>query len=61
MQENPRQRGRPPYLITEGQLRFLRELHFTWVEIGRLLGVSRMTLFRRRRDLGMVDHDERYV
>ena len=63
IQENgPHQRGRPPYLITEGQLRFLHELHFTWVDIGRLLGVSRMTLYRRRRDLGMVDHDdERYV
>ena len=57
LQRNPSQRGRPPYIISEEQILFLRELQFTWRDISGLLGVSRMTLYRRRRDLGLLEHD----
>ena len=46
---------RPMLLITEDQLEYLRSLNFSWSQIAELLGVSRMTIYRRRRDLGIVD------
>lgn len=51
----PHQRGRPSFLIPPEQLEYLRSLSFTWVEIARLLGVSRMTVYRRRVEYDMVD------
>ena len=50
----PRGRGRPKYLITSEQLEYLVSLRFSWNEISALLGVSRMTLYRRRREFGML-------
>lgn len=50
----PHTRGRPQYLISQDQLEYLNSLGFTWTEISVLLGVSRMTLYRRRRDYGML-------
>ena len=50
-------RGRPSIIISLKQLRYLRSLHFTWSQISELLGVSRMTVYRRR-DFGMDDFDE---
>ena len=35
----------------------LRSLNFSWTQIAELLGVSRVTLFRRRRELGIDDSD----
>lgn len=51
----PHTRGRPPYLISQDQVEYLNSLGFTWTEMSVLLGVSRMTLYRRRRDYGMLD------
>ena len=34
---------------------YLHSMGFTWVEIADLLGVSRMTIFRRRREFGLVE------
>lgn len=48
-------RGRPQLLITQEQLEYLCSLNFSWSEVSRILGVSRMTVYRRRRDLGIVD------
>lgn len=48
-------RGRPPFVISKEQLVYLHSLSFSWSEIASLLGVSRMTLYRRRRDYGMLD------
>ena len=48
-------RGRPKYLITSEQLNHLISLEFSWNDISALLGVSRMTLYRRRRELGLLD------
>lgn len=50
--------GRPPYVIEEEQIRFLRETHFSWKKISDLLGVSESTLWRRRLMYGMTDQEE---
>ena len=47
--------GRPRFDISEQQLMYLHSMGFTWVEIANLLGVSRMTIFRRRREFGQVE------
>ena len=48
-------RGRPRLCITQNQLEYLRSLAFTWSEIASIIGVSRMTLYRRRLEYGMLD------
>ena len=48
-------RGRPPFIIAKEQLVYLRSLSFSWSAISSLLGVSRMTIYRRRRAYGMLD------
>ena len=45
--------GRPRYLISAQQLQFLRDFHFTWTKIAKILWVSRKTINRRRQELGM--------
>ena len=60
LQYQPHQRGRPSFLILPEQLECLRSLSFTWVEIASLIGVSRMTLYRRRVEYDMVE-DPRIV
>ena len=47
--------GRPRFHITHDQLEYLRSFSFSWTEIARLLGVSRMTIYRRRVEYGLVD------
>ena len=49
------QRGRPRFDIGQDQLEYLSGLGFSWADIARLLGVSRMTIYRRRQELGMTD------
>ena len=51
--ENSGSAGRPRYLISAQQLQFLRDLHFSWTKIAKILGVSRKTINRRRQELGM--------
>lgn len=46
--------GRPSFTITQEQLVHLRSLFFSWTDISRMLGVSRMTLHRRREEYGML-------
>ena len=50
-------RGRPRAIVSQEQLLYLRSLNFSWTQIAQLLGVSRVTLFRRRRELGIDDSD----
>ncbi|KAL9987204.1 hypothetical protein ACROYT_G001472 [Oculina patagonica] len=45
--------GRPRYLITDTQIRMLREEGFRWADVARLLGVSPITLRRRRVEFEM--------
>ena len=46
-------RGRPRFDITQEQLEYLQSLSFSWTNIASVVGVSRMTVYRRRRDYGM--------
>ena len=48
------QRGRPRFDITESQLQYLTSLSFTWKQIAKMLGISRVTLYRRRVEFGML-------
>ena len=47
-------RGRPRFDIPREQLVYLASLSFNWVQIASILGVSRMTMYRRRQELGIV-------
>ena len=47
-------RGRPRFDITEEQLLYLSSLSFSWSDIAMMLGVSRMTIYRRRVQYGLV-------
>ncbi len=47
-------RGRPSFDISRDQLVYLYSLCFTWTEIATLLGISRMTIYRRRCDFNML-------
>ena len=46
---------RPRFEITRAQLDYLRSLSFSWTEIAHLLGVSRMTVYRRRVEYGLME------
>ena len=47
-------RGRPSFDITRHQLEYLSSLSFNWIQIASLLQVSRMTVYRRRVEFGML-------
>ena len=44
-------RGRPRFDIRQDQLEYLSGMGFSWADIARLLGVSRMNMYRRRQEL----------
>ena len=52
-------RGRPHFEISRYQLEYLRSLSSSWTAISSLLGVSRMTIFRRWQEFGMVEDHSR--
>lgn len=54
-------RGRPRLNITQDQLEYLRSLSFLWSDISRMLGVSRMTIYRRRIQYNMILEPSRLV
>ena len=47
-------KGRPTLSIERSQVEYLRSLQFSWSEIASLLGIGRMTLYRRRQRWGML-------
>lgn len=47
-------RGRPKFHVSSDQLEYLRALSFSWTRIASLLSVSRMTVYRRRREYGLL-------
>ena len=53
-------RGRPCFDITREQLTYLASMSFTWTGIAKMLGVSRMTIYRRRVEYSLVE-DPRVV
>ena len=48
-------RGRPKFDISREQLQYLRSLSFSWTAIADMLRVTRMTIYRRRVEYGMLD------
>ena len=54
-----RGRGQPRFEINRDQLKYLSSLNFTWTEISSMLGVSRMTVYRRHQEFGLLDVGER--
>ena len=48
-------RGRPKFDIKKEQLEFLTSMSFTWTQISRMLGVSHMTIYRRRVEFQMFE------
>ena len=46
-------RGRPKFDISREQLLYLYSLSFSWTDISKMLGVSRMTIYRRRVAYGL--------
>lgn len=49
-----RRRGRPRFDIERDQLEYLASMGFSWTKIADILGVSRMTVYRRRREYGLL-------
>ena len=47
-------RGRPRFQISQEQLEYSHSLSFSWSDVSDMLGVSRMTIYRYRRDFNMV-------
>ena len=47
-------RGRPRFGISREQLLYLSSLSFNWTDISNMLGVSRMTIYRRRVEYGLM-------
>ena len=47
-------KGRPHFLVPKEQLEFLHSVCFTWTEIAQLIEVSRMTIYRRWEEYGML-------
>ncbi len=54
-------RGRPRFHVTKEQLEFLRSLSFSWSSISKMLGVSRMTIYRRRVQYGLIVEPSQFV
>ena len=52
----PSQLGRPRFDISREQLQYLRSMSFTWVQISEILGVSHLTIYRRRQEYGMMEN-----
>ena len=50
---NARSRGRQLFSISKSQIKGLWDLGFTWSKIAAMIGVSRTTLHRRIRELGL--------
>lgn len=48
-------RGRPRFNITLEQLQYLRSMSFTWLQIAEIVGVSYMTIYRRKWEYGIVE------
>lgn len=59
--ETPHRTGRPRFMISKEQIEYLRSMSFTWVQISDLLGVSYMTIYRRRVEYGIIDNRGRDV
>ena len=55
------QRGRPPFDVDTEQIIYLREIGCTWKEVSAMLGISRMTLYRKRKRAGIADEHRYFI
>ena len=46
--------GGPKFSITKEQLEYLSSMSFTWPQIAQILRVSRMTIYRRRKEFNLL-------
>ena len=46
--------GRPRFHVLKEQLEYLHSLSFSWTSIAQMLGISRMTVYRRRLEYSML-------
>ena len=53
--------GRPRFEISPDQIIYLHSLSFSWKNISSMLGVSRMTMYRRCVQYGLVHPDTLYI
>ncbi len=53
--------GRPRYVINKEQLQYLRSMSFTWIQIGDMLGVSYITVYRRKIEFEIADSRGRRI
>ena len=53
--------GRPRFNITKEQLEYLSSMSLSWSQISALLGVSRMTIYHRRVEFGLLIDPERCI
>ena len=51
-------RGQPKFKVSKRQIQFLQELHFPWVRIAELLGISMKTVTRRQQEFQIEDEGE---
>ena len=51
-------RGQPKFEVSKRQIHFFRDLHFPWVRIAELLGISTKTLTRRRQEFQIDEEEE---
>lgn len=54
-------RGRPRFDIGMDQLVYLSSLNFSWNSISLIMGVSRMTIYRRRREFNMLGDASQHI
>ena len=50
---NEKSRGRRRFHVTKAQIESLREIGFSWTKVAQMIGVSWVTLYRRRQELGL--------
>ena len=53
--------GGPRFSILQEQLVYLHSLSFSWSQIAAILGVSRMTLYRRRAEFGILSSPNQFI
>ena len=55
------ERGRPRFDISRQQLQYLCSMSFTWTQIAEILGVSPMTIYRRRQEWALTEEPSRLL
>ena len=54
-------RGRPKFEVNREQILYLLSMSFSWKQIASILGVSYMTIYRRRQEYGIPSRGGRAI